>query len=78
MKSIDEEEKTQDLKSILKKLFHKKFVIQGEMIDNIENNINSTVNYVEQAKEETKQAVVYQKKARRVRNMKIMIIVFFL
>jgi hypothetical protein len=41
------------------------------MIDNIENNINSTVNYVEQAKEETKQAVVYQKKARRVRNMKI-------
>ena len=46
------------------------------MIDNIENNINSTVNYVEQAKEETKQAVVYQKKARRVRNMKIIILFF--
>ncbi len=78
MKYLDEEEKTHDLKSILKKLFHKKFVIQGEMIDNIENNINSTVNYVEQAKEETKQAVVYQKKARRVRNTKIIIILFFL
>jgi syntaxin 1A len=38
---------------------------QGEMIDNIENNINSTVDYVESAKVETKQAVVYQKKARR-------------
>ena len=46
-KSIDEEEKTDDLKSFFKKLFDKKFVIQGEMIDNIENNINSTVNYVE-------------------------------
>ena len=37
------------------------------MIDNIENNIRSTLDYVESAKEETKQAVVYQKKARRVR-----------
>ena len=40
------------------------------MIDNTENNINSTVDYVAQAKEETKQAAVYQKKARRVRKMK--------
>lgn len=40
---------------------------QGEMIDNIERNIMQTVDYVENAKQETKQAVVYQKKARRVR-----------
>jgi len=40
---------------------------QGEMIDNIERNILQTVDYVENAKTETKQAVVYQKKARRVR-----------
>jgi t-SNARE complex subunit (syntaxin) len=37
------------------------------MIDNIEKNMLSAVDYVEQAKAETKQAVVYQKKARRVR-----------
>lgn len=37
------------------------------MIDNIERNILQTVDYVENAKTETKQAVTYQKKARRVR-----------
>lgn len=37
------------------------------MIDNIERNMSQAVDYVEQAKAETKQAVVYQKKARRVR-----------
>ncbi len=37
------------------------------MIDNIENNMANTGNYVETAKNETKAAVVYQKKARRVR-----------
>ena len=37
------------------------------MIDNIENNMMNTVQYVEVAKQETKAAVVYQKKARRVR-----------
>lgn len=37
------------------------------MIDNIEKNMLSAVEYVEQAKQETKQAVVYQKSARRVR-----------
>ncbi|CAF0788128.1 unnamed protein product [Brachionus calyciflorus] len=40
---------------------------QGEMIDNIERNMSQATEYVEQAKSETKQAVVYQKKARRVR-----------
>lgn len=38
---------------------------QGEMIDNIENNMMNTVQYVETAKEETQKAVVYKKKARR-------------
>lgn len=37
------------------------------MIDNIERNITQASEYVEQAKTETKQAVIYQKKARRVR-----------
>ncbi|RNA22046.1 syntaxin-1A isoform X2, partial [Brachionus plicatilis] len=38
---------------------------QGEMIDNIERNIGQATEYVEQAKTETKQAVIYQKAARR-------------
>lgn len=38
---------------------------QGEMIDNIERNMSQAVDYVEQAKTETKAAVIYQKKARR-------------
>ena len=37
------------------------------MIDNIERNMSQAVDYVEQAKTETKAAVIYQKKARRVR-----------
>jgi hypothetical protein len=37
------------------------------MIDNIERNMSQAVDYVEQAKTETKTAVIYQKKARRVR-----------
>lgn len=41
------------------------------MIDNIERNILATVDYVESAKTETKQAVTYQKKARRVRLINI-------
>uniref|UniRef100_A0A8D0HD05 Syntaxin 2 n=1 Tax=Sphenodon punctatus TaxID=8508 RepID=A0A8D0HD05_SPHPU len=39
---------------------------QGEMIDNIERNVSSAVDYVEHAKEETKKAVKYQSRARRV------------
>ena len=45
------------------------------MIDNIERNIMSAVDYVEAAKTETKAAVVYQKKARRVRIAIIIIII---
>ena len=36
------------------------------MIDNIERNIEQTVDYVKSAKTETKAAVEYQSKARRV------------
>lgn len=36
------------------------------MINNIEKNVMSAADYVEQAKEETKKATKYQSKARRV------------
>ncbi|KAG9487592.1 hypothetical protein GDO78_007425 [Eleutherodactylus coqui] len=39
---------------------------QGEMINNIEKNVENAVDYIEQAKEETKKAVKYQSKSRRV------------
>jgi len=45
---------------------------QGKMIDNIENNITKTQDYVEEAKKETASAVVYQSKARR---KKVLIII---
>ncbi|KAK7135613.1 hypothetical protein R3I94_014315 [Phoxinus phoxinus] len=38
---------------------------QGEMIDNIEKNVNNAVEYVDHAKVETKKAVRYQTQARR-------------
>ncbi|XP_067269562.1 syntaxin-2 [Pseudorasbora parva] len=38
---------------------------QGEMIDNIEKNVNNAVEYVSHAKVETKKAVRYQTQARR-------------
>ncbi|XP_056319315.1 syntaxin-2 isoform X1 [Danio aesculapii] len=38
---------------------------QGEMIDNIEKNVHNAVEYVGQAKVETKKAVRYQTRARR-------------
>ncbi|XP_043571274.1 syntaxin-2 [Chiloscyllium plagiosum] len=39
---------------------------QGEMINNIETNVVNATEYIERAKEETKKAVRYQSKARRV------------
>jgi len=57
----------------VKKLFTLQ-LLQGEMIDNIENNMANTSNYVEVAKNETKAAVVYQKKARRVRILAFLIL----
>uniref|UniRef100_A0A8C5E5B4 Syntaxin-2-like n=1 Tax=Gouania willdenowi TaxID=441366 RepID=A0A8C5E5B4_GOUWI len=38
---------------------------QGDMVDNIEKNVANAAEYIYQAKEETKKAVRYQKKARR-------------
>ncbi|XDV48791.1 hypothetical protein PO909_018157 [Leuciscus waleckii] len=38
---------------------------QGEMIDNIENNVNKAVEYVDHAKVDTKKAVRYQTRAHR-------------
>lgn len=41
-------------------------LLQGEMVNRIENNINQSSNYVEKAKENTEKAVTYHKKARKV------------
>ncbi|XP_051274329.1 syntaxin-4 [Dicentrarchus labrax] len=38
---------------------------QGEMVNQIENNIKLSTNYVEKAKENTEKAVTYQQKARK-------------
>lgn len=46
--------------------FSLKFHFKGEMINNIEKNVMNASDYVEHAKEETKKAVKYQSKARRV------------
>ncbi|KAM9822765.1 syntaxin-2 isoform X3 [Syngnathus typhle] len=40
---------------------------QGEMVNNIENNVSNAAEYICRAKEETKKAVRYQKKSRRIR-----------
>lgn len=40
--------------------------LQGEMVNNIERNVMNAADYVEHAKEETKKAIKYQSKARRV------------
>lgn len=42
------------------------FYFKGEMINNIEKNVMNAADYVEHAKEETKKAIKYQSKARRV------------
>ena len=36
------------------------------MVNNIENNVSNAAEYIGRAKEETKKAVRYQKKSRRV------------
>lgn len=40
--------------------------LQGDMVNNIENNVSNAAEYICRAKEETKKAVRYQKKSRRV------------
>lgn len=42
------------------------FCFKGEMINNIEKNVMNAADYVEHAKEETKKAIKYHSKARRV------------
>lgn len=44
------------------------FVFQGDIIDNIEANVSKSVDHVAAAKIETKKAVRYQTKARKVWN----------
>lgn len=48
-------------------LLRKACLFQGEMIDRIEYNVEQAVDYIETAKMDTKKAVKYQSKARRVR-----------
>lgn len=40
--------------------------LQGEMIDRIEFHVSSALEYVEEAVKDTKKAMEYQRKARRV------------
>lgn len=42
------------------------YLFQGEMVNSIENNVSNAAEYICSAKEETKKAVRYQKKSRRV------------
>ena len=42
------------------------FVSQGEMIDRIEYHVEHAVDYVQTATQDTKKALKYQSKARRV------------
>lgn len=42
---------------------------QGEMIDRIEYHVEHARDYIETAKQDTKKALVYQSKARRVRTI---------
>ncbi|NXX52596.1 STX2 protein, partial [Scopus umbretta] len=48
---------------------------QGEMVNNIEKNVMNASDYVEHAKEETKKAVKYQSKARRVCYLSVIVLV---
>jgi len=48
---------------------------QGDMVDRIENNVFATQDYVEKAVTHTKQAVVYQTKARRKHQLILLLIV---
>lgn len=42
------------------------FVFQGDIVDNIEQNVSKSVDHITAAKEQTKKAVRYQTKARKV------------
>lgn len=42
------------------------FFVQGDIVNNIEQNVSKSVDHVTVAKEQTKKAVRYQTKARKV------------
>ena len=46
--------------------FSTKKILQGEMIDRIEYHVEHAVDYVQTATQDTKKALKYQSKARRV------------
>ena len=50
---------------------------QGEMIDRIEYNVEQAVDYIETAKMDTKKAVKYQSKARRVQYICVYVCIVF-
>jgi archaellum biogenesis ATPase FlaH len=51
--------------------------MQGEMIDRIEYHVEHAMDYVQTATQDTKKALKYQSKARRVSSRDIIINVFF-
>ena len=52
------------------------FVLQGEMIDRIEYHVEHAVDYVQTATQDTKKALKYQSKARRVSFFRVYIKIF--
>lgn len=42
------------------------FAFQGDIVDNIEKNVSQSVDHIIEAREQTKKAVRYQTKARKV------------
>jgi len=60
------------------KFFSSKFHFKGEMVNNIEKNVMNASDYVEHAKEDTKKAVKYQSKARRVCYLFVIVLVSIL
>lgn len=45
------------------------YVFQGDIVDNIEQNVSKSVDHIMEAKEQTKKAVRYQTKARKVMSL---------
>ena len=53
------------------------FYLQGEMIDRIEYHVEHAVDYVQTATQDTKKALKYQSKARRVSFFRVYIKIFW-
>ena len=56
--------------------FYSFFYLQGEMIDRIEYHVEHAVDYVQTATQDTKKALKYQSKARRVSFFRVYIKIF--